>query len=329
MKFTLLELAQKVGGKVLGPSNIEIEGILPPENATFGFLAYIENPKKLHEGEKSKASALLVPEVVQNCVKPAIAVKNPKLALAFLLCLFHPQPTWQEGIDPKAFVHPEAMVGKGTFIGAYAVVEKSANIGENVFIAPTVFVGERAFIGDNCKIYAGAKILKEVRIGRNCMIYEGAVIGSEGFGYAVDESGKPVHIPQIGTVVLEDDVEIGANTTIDRATFGETRIGRGTKIDNLVQIAHNCTIGENCMIAAMTGIAGSVVIGKNTIIGGHAGIKDHVTIGENSIIAAKSGVWGSFPPNSIISGEPARPHKERLKILAAMSKLAKSASASE
>lgn len=318
---TLGELAGAVNGELLGPPGIAIEKISGIENADPSSIVYVENEKRIGEAEASPAAALLVPLRKRAYSKPVIAAANPKLAFASLLELFYPPAAREPGIAPTAAVHAGAVIGAGASVGAGAVIERGARIGARARVWPLAFVGEDAVIGDDSEIHPGAKIMARVRVGKRCAIHAGAVIGGEGFGFATDESGRHKQVPQVGTVVLGDDVSIGCNTTVDRATLGETIIGNGTKIDNLVHVAHNCRIGENCLIAAMAGIAGSVTIGSGTIIGGMAGFKDHVNVGEKCIIAAGGGLWGDLEPGSFVSGIPARPHKETLKILAALARL--------
>ncbi len=318
---TLKEISERIGGFVSRDPDLRISGISEPRRAKPGDLVYVDQVKKMKEAEDSLGSALLVPIFEGECAKPFISVKNPKLAFAKLLQFFYPSLSPDPEIHPTAVIDSGAVVSEKSYIGAHVFIGKNAVIEDHVVLSPFTYVGEEVQIGENSFIHPHVSLLKRVKIGRNCIIHPGAVIGGEGFGYVPDEKGDPFHIPQIGTVVLEDEVEIGSNTTIDRAALGETRIGKRTKIDNLVQIAHNCQIGENCLIAAMVGISGSVKIGKGTVIGGQAGFRDHLNIGENCVIAAGAEVWGDLKPNSFVSGAPARDHKEHLKIQAFLRKL--------
>ncbi len=281
----------------------------------------MDQAKKIQDAEKSSVGVILCSEFKGEYRKSYLIVKNAKLAFAKLLALFHPAALFKPGIHPTAVIGSSAVISSKAMIGYHVVIEKNAVVGDNVVLSPFVYIGEDVQIGDGSFIHPHVSLLTGVKIGKNCIIHPGAVIGGEGFGYVSDENGHPLHIPQVGTVVLEDDVEVGANSTIDRATLGETRIGKGTKIDNLVQIGHNCEIGENCLIAAMVGFSGSVRIGKGTMIGGQAGFRDHIEIGENCIIAGGAEVWGNVKANSFVSGAPARPHSLHLKILASLEKL--------
>lgn len=317
----LSALAKELRGELRGSPGILIEKVSSLDDAGPGSIVYVSDPKRIASAEKSKASALLVSSSIANGKKPMVICKNSKLAFARLLTLFHAPPPQKAGIHPSAIIDKTAILETGIRIGAGAVIGPRAKIGKNVKIGSLAFIDEEVKIGDDSEIHAQAAVLRRVEVGKRCVLLEGCVIGSEGFGYATDESGKHIHIPQIGTVILEDEVEIGANSTVDRATLGVTRIGKGTKIDNLVQVAHNCVIGENCFIVAGVGIAGSAVIGAGTMIGGHSGIRDHARIGAKSIVAAATNVWGNLKPGAFVSGTPARPHKEQVKMYALMRKL--------
>ncbi len=320
-KFTLLELAKRVDGELVGEGNLLVDNLVGIDQARSGSLVYVGDVKKLEAAEKSLASAVLAPFDADLSKKPGIRAKNVKLAFAKLLRLFHPADSPTLGIHPTAVVDKTAVLGKEITIGPYSVVGENVKLGEQVQIGPFVLLEENVVVGDHTVIRSHANILRGVKIGRGCLIYEGVVIGSDGFGYATDEHGKHWHVPQVGTVILEDEVEVGANSTIDRATLGITRIGRGTKIDNLVQIAHNCQIGENCIIAAMVGIAGSTSIGDASVVGGRAGIRDHLQIGDHVTIAGGSSVWHNLKSGSFVSGTPARNHRENLEVLALLHQL--------
>jgi len=320
-QFTLGELAKAIGAESNGDSTIKIERVSLLEEAGEGAIIYLSDAKHLEKGEASKASALLVPDAVKSSKKPILTAKNPKLAFAKLLRLFHPEPQSSGTIHPTAVIDKTAVLGKNCTIGPYVVIDAKARIGNHVSIGPFAYIASEGTIGDDTQIHARVTVLNRVNIGSRCVLHEGCVIGKEGFGFAVDEEGKPFHVPQVGTVVLEDEVEIGVNCAVDRATLGVTRIRKGTKIDNLVQIAHNCDIGENCMFASLVGVAGSVVIGSGTMIGGLAGVRDHVQIGSNVIITGGSGVYGNLDSGAFVSGFPARPHKNQLKIYALQNRL--------
>lgn len=320
-KFSLQELAKAIGAELAGDPSLRVAKIALLSDADEHSLVYLQDPGKLDEAEASKAGALLVSPAIQKSKKPILISENPKLAFAKALRLFHPRLRLVASIHPTAVIHETATIGTEVSIEAYAVIGPNVRVGNGVHICPFAFIDDRAVVGDDTVLHARATVLHEVEVGKRCVLYEGCVIGSEGFGYVVDEHGKHLHVPQAGTVILEDEVEIGANTTIDRATLGATRIKRGSKIDNLVQIAHNCVIEENCVVAAMTGIAGSVMVGAGSMIGGHVGIRDHSRIGEKAIIGGGSNVWGDVDSASFVSGIPARLHKEQLKIYALQHKL--------
>jgi len=320
MKRSLGEIAKIVGGEISGDANVKITGLTGIEKAKIGDLVFARDARYLKEAEASLASGVIVPFEIENSSKPLIRVKNPDYAFSRLLGMEAPHSDVEKTRHPSAVIGKNVKLGKNVSIGANAVIETDSEIGDDTVIYPLVFIGKRVRIGKNSLIYANVSIREEAQIGNNVIIHNGAVIGSDGFGFA-KEDGKYYKVPQIGRVVIEDDVEIGANVTIDRATIGQTIIKKGTKIDNLVQIAHNVTIGENCAIAAHTGISGSVEIGNNVVLAGQVGVAGHLKIGENSVVAGKSGVTKDIPENSFISGFPAQPHKEELKIKASMQRL--------
>jgi UDP-3-O-[3-hydroxymyristoyl] glucosamine N-acyltransferase len=312
---TLAELAARVGGTLHGDSGAAISRIAAIDEAGPDALTFATTPAYLQAALKSNAGAVLADEALlegAELAKPVIAVASARVALMQLL---------------RAFDRPRKT---GPFRHPSAVVDESAGIGENVYIGPGVVIGARTVIGEGCTIEAGAYIGDDVRIGNDTRIYPqarvldasiigsrvilhpGATIGSEGFGY-VFLDGRFERIPQVGNVVLGDDVEIGANTCIDRAQTGSTQIGDGTKIDNLCQIGHNCRIGRNTGAAAQVGLAGSTIVGDYVLIGGQAGFAGHLTIGSRAKIGAGSAVWGDVPDDAFVSGRPARPHKEELR----------------
>lgn len=319
--ISLSELSEKIGGKLLGKNDLRIRGVSGYDKPLPETILYVNNAKKIQEAEASSAAALLIPASVKECKKPAIAVSNPKLAFAKLLGLFHPAASMAPGIHPTAVIDKTAVIGRRTTIGPQAVVGPRAKIGDRVKIEAFAYLGEGVHVGDDTAIHVRATLLDKVQVGSRCILSEGCVIGSQGFGYATDEKGNHMHIPHVGTVILEDDVEIGANATIDRAVLTVTRIKKGTKIDNQVQVAHNCEIGEHCLIAALSGMSGSVTLGHHTVMGGLTGVREHVHIAERTAIGGGSMIWGETEPGSVVSGEPARPHREQLKTYAAIQKL--------
>lgn len=320
-KWTLGELARMVGGELEGDPLLCITGVSPIEGAGPGDITFAEDAKKASAAAGGTAGAVVVPRGVGLAGKPCIIVDNPRLAFARILAAFEPEHgVPAEGIDPRSSVHPSATILGGARIGPNVTVEAGATIGENAVLYPGVYIGREAKVGAGTVIYPNAVVRERVVIGRNVIIHPGAVIGADGFGY-VESGGAHHKIPQIGTVIIEDDVEIGANACVDRATMGATVIGRGTKVDNLVQIGHNVKVGENCIIVGLTGVGGSSEIGASSTLAGGVGVKDHVRIGPGSVVAARALVCTNLPPGAFVSGSPARPHREQLAIEAAMRKL--------
>ncbi len=331
MKMTLKEVAEKIGGEVIGDSSIAVQSISGLERAGEETLVWIEKRRLLTAAEASGAAAIIVPAEVETSSKPLIRVKNPRLAFAILAGIFFPPRSFEPGISPDATVSPEAQIGEGVSIQPRAVIEDGAVIGDRSVIGAGAFVGRGTRIGADTRLFPQAVINDNCVIGDRCLIHSGAVIGGDGFGYVADGEGRNVKIPQVGRVVVEDDIEIGCNTTIDRGTFGDTLIRRGVKIDNLVQIAHNDQIGENTVLCAQVGISGSVKIGRNVILAGQVGIADHVEIGDRVMMAGKSGLAAKkkVGPDQILLGAPARPLREAKKLHAWESRIAKKLMAGE
>jgi len=320
MKKTLSEIAKLIGGEVVGDAHVKITGLTGIEKAGPGDLVFARDARYLKEAENTPAAAIIVPADIKESSKSLIKVKNPDYAFSKLLEMEAPGYKAKKGIHPTAVIGENVKLGKDLSIGAHVVIGDESKIGNGTVIYPLVYIGEKVKIGNDVLIYANVSIREETSIGNNVIIHNGAVIGSDGFGF-VKENGKYYKVPQIGRVIIEDDVEIGANVTIDRATVGDTLVKRGTKIDNLVQIAHNVTIGEDCAIVAQVGVSGSVEIGNNVVLAGQVGVAGHLVIGENSVVAGKSGVTKDVPPNSYVSGFPAQPHKEELKMKASLQRL--------
>jgi len=306
MKKTLREVAKIVNGKVIGDENTVVTGVCGIREAEKGDLTFVANTKYVPLMRYTKASAIITSRDVTQAPKPIIQTDNPDLAFAKMITLLAPNDL----SHPKG-IHPTAMIGKGVQLGqdvaiqAYTVVGDHTVIGDRTVLYAGVFVGDHAQIGSDSLVYPHVTIRERVTLGNHVIVHSGTVIGSDGFGFSTVK-GVHVKIPQIGTVNIEDDVEIGANVTIDRARFGVTHIKRGTKIDNLVQIAHNAVIGENSIIVAQAGISGSTTIGNGVVIAGQAGIVGHIDVGDNTVIGAQSGVTKSVPSNSIILGAPAK-----------------------
>ncbi len=323
MTKTVAEIAQMLDAEVIGDRTLEISGASSIEDAKKGDITFASNGKYLKSASKSLASAIIVSNEAKIKVrkgKAIIRTPNPRLAFTRLLELFAPETKIPIGIHPTAIIGQGTVVGENVSIGPYVVIGENARIGERVVIFGHVYIGDEVEIGERTIIHPRVTLCQQVKIGKRVIINSGTVIGSEGFGYIEIEKGH-LKIPQNGTVVIGDEVEIGANVTIDRATTGTTSIGRGTKIDNLVMIAHNVTIGENCIIIAQVGISGSTKIEDSVTLAGQAGVAGHLTIGANTVVAARSGVTKSIGPDQFVSGYPARPHREEKRIKAIVSKL--------
>jgi UDP-3-O-[3-hydroxymyristoyl] glucosamine N-acyltransferase len=320
MEKMLKELAQLVDGEVLGDGEVKILGVAPIEEARRGEITFVGHAKYLSKLNETEASAIIVSRGVGEGDKPLLRVANPQLAFAKILQVYAHRPYEPRGVDGRAWVSPTATVGKDTSIYPFVYVGDRAEIGNRVILFPGVFVGDKAFIGDDTVVYSNVSIYEGCRIGKRVILHSGAVIGSDGFGFVKDGKHN-VKIPQVGIVEVGDDVEIGANTTVDRAAMGKTVIEKGVKIDNLVQVAHTVTIGEDSIIVAQVGIAGSTKIGINVILGGQAGVRDHIEIGDNVMVGGQSGVGRDIPPNQVVSGRPAIPHKENLRVMMTLPKL--------
>lgn len=318
---SLSQLAALVGGEVIGNGELVIEGVSGIEDSRPGTITLVGGAKVLPMAEKSAAAAFIFPKDLQLPSGLAgIKVDNPRLAFAKILRFFHPPQAFPAGIHPSAVIEEGFRHGEGCYIGPLVYIGKNVTIGDRVIIHPGVVIEEETEIGDETEIHANAVIKNRTVLGKRVIIHPGAVIGSDGFGYVPDQ-GRHFKIPQIGRVIIEDDVEIGANATVDRATIGVTLIKRGTKIDNLVQVAHNVEIGQDSLVVAQVGIAGSARVGDRVILAGQAGIKDHVTIGADAVIAARGMVIGDVPPGAFYSGQPARSHAEDVRIWAATGRL--------
>lgn len=322
MQKTLAEIAQCVGGVVVGDPEVRISGVNGIREAQKGDITFLANRRYLSLLEKTKASAIITPLDIPKVLKPIIKTRDPSLAFAQVTQLLRPVATMRppKGIHKTAVIAKSAKIGKGVCVGAHVVIEDHATIGDKTTLYPLCYIGSEARIGRECLFYSHVSVREKVVIGNRVFIQSGSVIGSEGFGYTKVD-GKYQLIPQNGIVVIEDDVEIGANVTIDRARFDKTFIGRGAKIDNLVQIAHNVTIGENTIIVAQAGISGSTHIGDNVTIAGQAGLVGHIEIGDGAILAAQAGITKSVPANTMVSGYPARPHHEAMRVYAALERL--------
>ncbi len=323
---TTAEIAQLVGGRLEGDPSLIIKGLGTLDDAGPEDISFLGNPKYLRAAADSKAACLLLPSkgpYPSRLAPCRIYVEDPQYAFAKILLEIESRiPQSPALIDERAIIHPEARIDPHVSVGAFSMVERGASIGEYSTIFPQCYVGSHANIGRHCRIYPHVVIRENCVIGDGTIIHPGAVIGADGFGFSTDKkTGRHRKIPQIGNVVIEEDVEIGANTTIDRATIGSTIIGAGTKIDNLVQIAHNTRVGRNCIIVSQVGISGSVRIGDRVILAGQAGVAGHLKIGEDAIIMAQSGIMGDVEKGSVLFGSPARPRREALRLQALYSRL--------
>ncbi|MCH4179084.1 MAG: UDP-3-O-(3-hydroxymyristoyl)glucosamine N-acyltransferase [Megasphaera sp.] len=308
MKKTVQELADLISGTVIGDGTRVIEDVkglaeAKKEDITFAVHPYTEYLPQVHAG------AVIVQSEVPAGDNTLIIVENPRLAFSQLLVLFHPRQSVEPGIHATAIVDSSATLGSDTAVMAYAVIGKNVVIGEGCTIYPYVFIGDNVHIGKDTAVFPGAVIHENTVIGERNVIRAHAVLGGEGFGFATNE-GKHTHIPQIGNVVLGDDVELGSCSCIDNATLGSTIVKRGTKIDNLVHLGHNVEVGEDCFIIAQSGIAGSTKTGNHCIFAGQTGIAGHVTIGDDVVLAGKTGVTGNIKSGQIYAGYPGRPHME-------------------
>ena len=304
--FSLKELAEKVQGRLFGDPGLRVKRVAAMDDAVPGDITVVFDLKLAARIEESQASAFVVPMKFTDIPGNLIKVSNPRQALIGLLHLFYPKPERNPGIHECAVISKGATIGSGVFIDAGAVIAKDVVIGDNTHIHPNVSIGEGSRIGEESEIFPNVTIYSETRIGNRVRIHAGTVIGSDGFGYMTSASGEHEKIPQAGHVEIEDNVEIGANCTIDRATLGSTRILSGTKLDNMVQIGHNSKIGRHCIIVAQTGISGSVLMGDHCVLAGQVGVSDHVELKPGTSVGAQSGVVRDIGPGRWV-GYPAIP----------------------
>jgi len=308
MVFTAGQIAGILEGEVDGNPEIAVHRLAKIEEGESGSLTFLANPKYTAHIYTTKASVTIVnkdfvPE--QDLTTTMIKVDDAYESFSKLLEYYNQVENNKVGIESPVFTADDSVYGKNFYLGAFSYIGSNVAIGNNVKIYPNVYVGDNVKIDDNVIVFAGAKIYSETVIGKNCMIHSGAIIGADGFGYTPNKEGEFSKVPQTGNVVLEDNVDIGAGTTIDRATLGSTILRRGVKLDNQIQIAHNVEIGEHTVIAAQTGIAGSTKIGKRCLIGGQVGIVGHITIGDNVKIQAQSGIGRNILDNEVLQGSPA------------------------
>jgi len=318
MEFKAQNIADLLHGTVDGDVDVCVSNVSKIEDGKPGTLTFLANPKYEKYIYDTKASVVLVNndfEPERAIAATLIRVEDPYKSFASLLELVDQFQKQKSGIEQPSFIHESAKTGKDIYVGAFAYIGQGAVVGNYAKVYPQAYVGSNVTIGENTIIYPGVRIYDNCVIGANCIIHAGAVIGSDGFGFAPSEDGSYKKIPQVGNVIIEDDVEIGANTTIDCSTMGSTIIRKGVKLDNLIQIAHNCEIGENTVMAALVGIAGSTKVGKNNMFGGQAGISGHITIGDNVKIGPLTGVSNNIKSDKTVMGIPAMDIDQALKTL--------------
>jgi UDP-3-O-[3-hydroxymyristoyl] glucosamine N-acyltransferase len=318
----LAQIASALGARLEnGSPDTEITGVAGIEEASLGQLTFVANPKYAAAARKTQASAVIVAEDFPVLTTGMLRSSNPYLSFARAIALFHLPFRYAPGIHPTAVIHPSAMIGEGAHVGPYVVIDEDVAICKNAVLLAHVVIYRGVRIGDNFLAHAHAVVREHCRLGNNVLLQNGVVIGADGFGFAKDDLGHWHKIPQPMPVVIEDDVEIQANSCIDRASVGETRIARGAKIDNLVQVGHGSHIGEHSLLASQVGLAGSTEVGKNVILTGQVGVVGHCKIGDGAIVTPQSGVAGDIAPGAIVSGAPAIDHKLWLKVSALLSHL--------
>ncbi len=308
MKFTAAQIAGILNGTVDGDEGVQVSKLAKIEEGSKGSLTFLANPKYTHYIYSTQASITIVNNdfVASNELSTTlIRVENAYKAFSQLLEYYNQVKMNKTGIENPVFISESAKYGENLYLGAFSYIGENVKIGNNVKIYPNVYIGDNVTVGNNTTLFTGAKIYSETIIGESCVINSGVVIGADGFGFTPNEKGEYHKVPQIGNVIIEDNVDIGPGTTIDRATLGSTLIKKGVKLDNQIQIAHNVTIGENTVIAAQTGVAGSTKIGNNCIIGGQVGIAGHIVIGDNVKIQAQSGIGRNVKDNETLQGSPA------------------------
>ncbi len=323
MEITLAELAQRLNAQWEGGGEVLIRGVAGLAEAREGDLSFVSNPKYAASVAASKASAVIVGrDWARPCPAALLRVAEPDVAFALAAAMFAPPPPPVErGVHPTAVVSPEAQLGPEVGIGPHVVIEAGARIGARTVVLAGGYIGHGCVVGEDSFLYPHVSLRERCVLGNRVILHNGVVVGSDGFGYSVDKAGVRTKIPQSGVVVIGDDVEIGANTTIDRARFGTTRIGNGVKIDNLVQIGHNVVLGDHVVIVAQVGVAGSSEIGPRAILAGQVGVAGHVTVGAGAVVGAQSGVPNDIPPGVFVVGSPPVPRMEFARNLANVSRL--------
>ncbi len=320
--MTLGQIASTLSARIDGGSlDLEITGVAGIEQAQPGQITFVANPKYAARAKTTKASAVIVDESFPAVEVPTLRVKNPYLAFARAIELFYQPPQYAPGIHPTAVIHASSKIGEGSHVGPYVVVDANVVIGRSAILLAHTVIYPGARIGDNFFAHAHAVVRENCRLGDNVILQNGAIIGADGFGFAKDDSGNWYKIVQSGPTVLEDSVEVQANACIDRASVGETRIARGAKIDNLVQVGHGSSVGENTLLCAQTGLAGSTEVGKNVILAGQVGVAGHCKIGDGVVATAQTGIPNDVPAGKIVSGYPAMDNKLWLRCVAIFHRL--------
>ena len=324
MEFTAQQIAQMIGGRIEGDPNAIINAFAKIEEGKPGAISFLSNEKYTHYIYDTQSSVVLINDDVKldrEVSATLIRVKNAYEAVAQLLQAYESMKPRKKGIDPLAFIAPTATVGDDCYVGAFAYIGEGAKIGKNCQIEPHAVIGERVTVGDDCIVYSNAVVYHDCRIGSRVTLHAGSVIGADGFGFAPNTEGYD-KIPQIGIVIIEDDVEIGANTCVDRSTMGQTVIHRGVKLDNLIQVAHNCEIGENTVMSAQVGLAGSTKIGSWCMVGGQAGFAGHIQVADKTFVGAQCGVISNTKGNGEqLIGSPAMDPRQFFKSMAVVRKL--------
>jgi UDP-3-O-[3-hydroxymyristoyl] glucosamine N-acyltransferase len=320
MPYTVAEIARLLGGEVLGDSSLVLKGFAPADRAQAGDLTFAENESYLTRAEQSAASAIIIDAPAAPSRKTLIRVANARVAFAKTLPLFFPEPTFAAGIHPTAIVPPSARIDPTAHIGPYCILGEKVRIGPRSVLQGLNYVGADSLIGEDSNLFPNVTLYPRTEVGNRVRIHSGTVVGSDGFGYVLD-NGVHRKVPQIGNVIICDDVELGANVTVDRGALGPTIVGKGTKIDNLVQIAHNVTVGEHCIIVSQVGVSGSTKLGNYVILGGQVGLAGHLKIGNRVSVAAQSGVMHNIPDGETWLWTPAQPDRQAKRQMIALQQL--------
>jgi UDP-3-O-[3-hydroxymyristoyl] glucosamine N-acyltransferase len=320
MPYTIADIAKRLGGEVLGDASLVLKGFAPADRAQPGDLTFAENESYFARAEQSAASAIIIDGPGASSRKTLIRVPNARVAFAKVLPLFFPEPAFAAGIHPTAIVPASARVDPTAHIGPYCIVGEKVRIGPRSVLRGLIYIGADCLVGEDATIFPNVTLYPRTEVGNRVRIHSGTVVGSDGFGYVLD-NGVHRKVPQIGNVIICDDVELGANVTVDRGALGPTIVGKGTKIDNLVQIAHNVTVGEHCIIVSQVGISGSTKLGNYVILGGQVGLAGHLKIGNRVSVAAQSGVMHNIPDGETWIWTPAQPDRQAKRQMIALQQL--------